>query len=729
MVNINSVLSKLNSGHGQITDTVNDLFYFTDERSVTLDCDCNGQAVMAVAKHTSGDMILAGEGFLDINDGGDCCFSYVTKVSSSNVTDESFTKTWFGDTIYTLGVQSTGKIIAAGWFTRYNSGSGWMSLNSRRIARLNSDGTVDTTFDTNVGNIFENGNNVVNKVLVLEDDSILVCGRFDYNADADHTRLVKLNSDGTLNETFTNNVAASNFDVSALYDIAVDSTGKIIVVGGYSNNTGFIAKLNSDGTLDGGFTAPSIVVDACCYDCFVKTVAVQSDNKIIIGGIFDLVDSNNAVSIARLSSTGAYDNTFAPSLRYPLQYYSNPDDGDGFYYPYVSKIKVQPDNKLIVAGDFNSYDESTRNYICRLTANGGLDSSFGNPTDFYNDNSNFYQQEIDGWDYYNSIFDVCIVSSSEIWVGGYFIQPKRYYAKLNGSGVASFGSPFKIRTTGINDSNFDMYDDGNFYNTDLTQVYNSITEDDVDSDLSIPSTHTQMTIDVADNPEDSMGYAYLPSNPDGSVMDGTDYFGAGSSYFTNMYPGMFVLVATGVNVSQFSITGNIGADGETNYAVDVLSLTSKGNLYSVFVKTVEAENNETAPTHLIIVPGTSDGINHYYDESTQYDDHAVEGISGRTELYALTVSKKDGTLFTTEEYTNLAQKFLDTVSGQTPVVKTCGQTCGSTGMGCLTNSKCSCRKWKYFYPKCSRLQQALGICSGKSGAYVPAVTVCSHRLF
>jgi uncharacterized delta-60 repeat protein len=722
---IDSVLSKLNAGHGQITDAVNDLFYFTDDRSTTLDCDCNGQAVMAVAKHTSGDMILAGEGFLDINEGGDCCFSYVTKVSSSNVTDESFTKTWFGDTVYTVGIQSTGKIILGGWFGSYNSGSGWVNMNSYAIARLNADGTFDSTFDTNVNNIFQNGPNyVINKIVVLEDDSILVCGRFDYNVDTDHTKLVKLNIDGTLDETFTNNVAANNFDIFALYDIAVDSVGKIIVVGGYTNNTGFIAKLNSDGTLDESFTAPDIIVDACCYDCFVKTVEVQSDNKIIIGGIFDLVDSNSAVSIARLSSAGAYDDTFAPTGT-GLQYYSNPDNGDDFYYPYVSKIKVQSDNKLIVAGDFNSYNESTRNYICRLTANGGLDSSFGNPTDFYNDNSDYYRQEVDGWDYYNSIFDVCIVSSSEIWVGGYFIQPKRYYAKLNGSGVASFGSPFKIRTTGISNSNFDMYDSGNFYNTDLTQVYSSIDGGEGNSNLSIPSTHTQMTNDVADNPDDSMGYAYIPSNPDGSVEDGTSYFGAGSSYFTNMYPGMFVLVATGVNVEEFSITGNIGADGNTTYGVDVLSLTSKGNLYSVFVKTVSAESDETAPTHLIIVPGTSDGITHLYDESTDWDDHTVQGISNKTELYAITVSKKDGTLFTTPEYTALAKKFLDTIT-ENP--NNCSQVC-STGFKCLTNSTCSCRKWRFFYSGCNKRQQVLGICSGLSGAYVPAITVCNQKLF
>ena len=118
---------------------------------------------------------------------------------------------------------------------------------------------------------------------------------------------------------------------------------------------------------------------------------------------------------------------------------------------------------------------------------------------------------------------------------------------------------------------------------------------------------------------------------------------------------------------------------------------------------------------MIIVPGNSDGITHLYDESTSYDDHTVQGISGRTELYTLTVSKKDGTLFATEEYTALAQKFLDVISEIT-VVESCGQTCGSTGISCLTSNTCSCRKWRYFY-------------SGMSGAYVPAITVCNQQLF
>lgn len=67
-----------------------------------------------------------------------------------------------------------------------------------------------------------------------------------------------------------------------------------------------------------------------------------------------------------------------------------------------------------------------------------------------------------------------------------------------------------------------------------------------------------------------------------------------------------------------------------------------------------------------------------------------------------------------------------------PVVRTCGvKGCGTRiGKVCLlSKSSCTCAQYKYFYPRCSRIQQALGICNGLAGAWVPAITVCSQKLF
>lgn len=57
------------------------------------------------------------------------------------------------------------------------------------------------------------------------------------------------------------------------------------------------------------------------------------------------------------------------------------------------------------------------------------------------------------------------------------------------------------------------------------------------------------------------------------------------------------------------------------------------------------------------------------------------------------------------------------------------QQCTTPAFKCLVGvSQCECTNWKYFAPTCSRIQQALGICQGTTGAYVPAITVCNQRI-
>jgi hypothetical protein len=63
--------------------------------------------------------------------------------------------------------------------------------------------------------------------------------------------------------------------------------------------------------------------------------------------------------------------------------------------------------------------------------------------------------------------------------------------------------------------------------------------------------------------------------------------------------------------------------------------------------------------------------------------------------------------------------------------KSCNaQVCDVPAFKCYVGvtSSCTCAKWKFFTAQCSRIQQSLGICSGTSGAYVPAITVCNQKL-
>ena len=178
----------------------------------------------------------------------------------------------------------------------------------------------------------------------------------------------------------------------------------------------------------------------------------------------------------------------------------------------------------------------------------------------------------------------------------------------------------------IEDGGEDMYDGANYFNTNLTQPWEDIIDDDADYDLNIPYTHTQSPYEIT---------PYLDPPMNGQVEDGSNYFGAGSKYFTNMYPGLFVLAADGINIEQFSIGGNIGTDGYAD--IDTETIETAGGAWTLFTKTNTDTDNDEDPiiTHLILVRGSSDGLTHLTDTSGQYDDDGVFGLSGRSTIFCL----------------------------------------------------------------------------------------------
>ncbi len=197
--------------------------------------------------------------------------------------------------------QPDGKLIAAGWFRNFNG------VARTNIVRLNTNGTIDATF---TGQTFAYGsdyNNVGNAfALALQPDGkVLVGGNWQRVSGQDRPVLIRLNTNGTLDESFvvmrvknsSSTWPANGFCI--VNSIALLSSGKILIAGnglrfnqtGYDNNAVF--QLNADGTVDtnfvaiatGGMTASSIV-------------AVQPDGKILLGG---------SPTVNRFLATGAAD--------------------------------------------------------------------------------------------------------------------------------------------------------------------------------------------------------------------------------------------------------------------------------------------------------------------------------------------------------------------------------------------------------------------------------------
>jgi uncharacterized delta-60 repeat protein len=167
--------------------------------------------------------------------------------------------------------------------------------------------------------------------------------------------LRRYNSNGTLDTTLATVSGGSNFP--AVYQMAVQPDGKIIIVGNFLTVNGAsrnrIARLNADGTFDASFN-PSGGANA---DIF--TVLLQADGKILIGGNFTSFNSDsNKKYLARLNTDGSLDTSYAPVLNSP-----------------VLGMKIQPDGRLLIAGSMSVVNGAARRGIARINTDGSLDTT------------------------------------------------------------------------------------------------------------------------------------------------------------------------------------------------------------------------------------------------------------------------------------------------------------------------------------------------------------------
>jgi len=274
--------------------------------------------------------------------------------------------------VNSLSIQSDGKIIVGGDFGKFNG-----NIRSS-LVRLENDGTLDVSLIQCTG-----FNNKVNAVAVQSDGKILVGGNFTSYNGAIITRIARLHMDGELDTTFNPGLG---FDYE-VRTIAIQSNGKIIVGGAFTSYNGSVAshiiRLNADGTIDTTFN------QGTGFNHFVNIIVVQSDEKILVGGIFTTFNGIPSSGINRLNVDGSRDITFMPVTGLNI---------------WVNTIAIQNDGKIIVGGSFNSFNGATRNMITRLNANGTLDPSFCN-------NGNGFNKEV---------FSVGIQADGKIIVGGKF---------------------------------------------------------------------------------------------------------------------------------------------------------------------------------------------------------------------------------------------------------------------------------------------------------------------
>lgn len=255
-----------------------------------------------------------------------------------------------------VAIQPDGKVIIGGRFTTVR---GFARTN---LARLNADGSGDATFQP------ANDFNIVDALALLPNGQVLVGSQFITSAcdesgcyEYGWSRLVRLDSNGAVDAGFT----PAFVDVGSPYGysaLTLQPDGKILI-GGYftqinGTNRNGIARLNANGTLDPGFD-PGAGIGG--HQPWVYAIALESDGRMIVGGMFSFFNGTNRNGVARLNADGSLDAAFDPGAQLSGS------------YPRAHAVAVQPDGKILVGGYFTN---SALNALARFNTDGSVDGSF-----------------------------------------------------------------------------------------------------------------------------------------------------------------------------------------------------------------------------------------------------------------------------------------------------------------------------------------------------------------
>jgi uncharacterized delta-60 repeat protein len=277
----------------------------------------------------------------------------IIRLNSDGSKDSSFnTGAGFDSFVLSLSLQTDGKILVGGGFSTYSG------ISANGLIRLNSDGSKDSSFNIGTGFSKDVINVQIWDIKIQSDNKILVCGAFSTFSGISANNIIRLNSDGSKDNSF---VYGTGFNTNFLYALAIQSDGKILAGGTFTTYSGIsanrIIRLNSDGSKDSSFNI------GAGFNSTVQGLSLQTDEKILVGGTFSTYSGISANGIIRLNSDGSKDNSFVYGTGFANSNFSfrNIIDGSG---------------KIIFMGSYTLYNGVTSNRIIRLNSDGSKDNSF-----------------------------------------------------------------------------------------------------------------------------------------------------------------------------------------------------------------------------------------------------------------------------------------------------------------------------------------------------------------
>jgi uncharacterized delta-60 repeat protein/LPXTG-motif cell wall-anchored protein len=353
-----------------------DTTFNTDGKVITDIGSSTEDAAESVAVQADGKIIVAGD--YDNNVSRDFAVARYNTNGSLDTTFDTDGKvvtdigTNTNDIVQSVAIQADGKILVAGWSDPVAT---WDFV----VARYNANGSLDTTFDTDGKVVTDIGTNSVDNiysVVVQSDGKIVVAGWSNAGGRADFV-VVRYNTNGSLDTTFDTDgkvitdIGTNRFDFA--YSAVLQADGKIVVAGNSDAGGTYdfvVVRYNTNGSLDTTFDSDGKVttnIGTSSAD-YGSSVVVQSDGKIVVAGFSDLGSTQNLV-LVRYNTNGSLDTTFDSDGKAISDIGSSDTDRP-------NSAVLQADGKIVVAG-FSNTGGSNNFVVVRFNSNGSFDTTFG----------------------------------------------------------------------------------------------------------------------------------------------------------------------------------------------------------------------------------------------------------------------------------------------------------------------------------------------------------------
>ena len=341
-------------------------------------------SVMSISIQNDGKLIIGASGWNNI-----LANKYLIRINNTGSLDSNFNEgTGANYPIYTTSIQSDGKIIIGGDLLQFNgidrtkiarlNTNGTLDVTAANPITEKETG-VRTSLIQNDGKILVGGGLIklkrlnldlsydieftfspkdIKALAIQEDGKIILGGQFSTTTTFPANLLGRVYSNDGFDTSFNFNgfYNLSSYEVSCITPL---TNGEIIISGSFNSIYGttasrYITKLNSNYTISNNFST-------LISNGNVIIHKIQDDGRIIIGGDFTLCHGISRNRIARLNSNGSHDISF------------NPGSGANGI---IRTISIQSDGKIIIGGDFTTYNGTPTNYFARLNADGTLDTAF-----------------------------------------------------------------------------------------------------------------------------------------------------------------------------------------------------------------------------------------------------------------------------------------------------------------------------------------------------------------